>query len=180
MLIPPSLLSHAHAHPSEDRENNTSRDAASAAASSVDSWLPHHPIHLVVEVVHRASGLVISKGSASFRMAESGDLEFPSSGYGSGLDTSAADNGEESDEDANDDVEEEEEGGVSLKNQRPFTANSCYLVDIVTDPLLDRQVRCILDLPPVSRSLLCVGAVCMYVLLLLLSLCYVPCPPFFS
>ena len=116
-------------------------------------------------------------------MAESGDLEFPFSG--GGLDTSAADNGEsDEDEDANDN--EEEEGGISLKNQRPFTANSCYLVDIVTDPLLDRQVRCILDWPPVSRSLC--GAVwfvvfvCTYVCMYFFSypLCYVPCPPFLA
>lgn len=130
-------------------------------------------------------------------MAESGDLEFPFSG--SGLDTSAADNGEsDEDEDANDN---EEDGGVSLKNQRPFTPNSCYLVDIVTDPLLDRQVRCILDLPP-PALVLCVGAVCvcmhvcvyarmcgccmcLYVLYVCMyyfsyPLCYVPCPPFLA
>ena len=90
-------------------------------------------MHLVVEVVHTTSGLIIAKGSASFRMAESGEIEFP---MPSELNSFGSDHDNDGEEE-----EEEEESGVGLMNQlinqRPFTANSCYLIEIAANPQQD-------------------------------------------
>jgi len=98
--------------------------AVAVAVAAVAPWDPHQPIYLVVEIAHKASGLVISRGSASFRMAESGELEFP---------MNINDNNADTDADA-------DEAGSAFTSHPSCTANSCYLIDIATDVQLDRQV----------------------------------------
>jgi len=123
----------------DHNEGNSSRDrdaaggnADSAAAAAAVAWVPQHPIHLVVEMVHVASGLVLSRGSASFRMAESGELEFP-------IGSSASDDANAA-RDGDGDAADSHSHSSRVNDLPPFTTNSCYLVDVVTDTQQDRQL----------------------------------------